>query len=205
MIKVHIATSRPIGEKCWNWAKENLPDGVELSNMQDCDIFISVMYDQLISEDFIALKKKCFNFHPGILPQYRGAGAFSWAILNGDHTFGITLHEIDTSIDHGEIIAIWKADIESYDTAGSLYAKGEEIIFELFKAFFEKIVTGKYKTFPQDNASARMYFRKDLEKAKDITRIARAFAFPGKEQAYWKDAKGEKHYLSYEVPDVENN
>lgn len=196
-MKVNLATSRAIGEKCIKWAEKNLPEDVELSSLEESDIFISILYEKLISEAFIASKKKCFNFHPGILPQYRGAGAFSWAILNGDHSFGVTLHEIDVSIDHGSVIAIETAPILDTDTAQSLFQKGEAMIFKLFKQYFVYLLQGNYEPHPQNEANARIYYRRDLERAKDITRIARAFYFTGKEQAFYLNKKGEKVYLNY--------
>ncbi|MGZ8691232.1 MAG: formyltransferase family protein, partial [Gaiellaceae bacterium] len=68
-MKVHIATSRQVGEDC-----KKLVSG--LVSMEECDIFISVLYEQIISDEFIHSKKACFNFHPAILPEYRGIGAY---------------------------------------------------------------------------------------------------------------------------------
>lgn len=197
-MKLHIATSRDIGIKCLEWAKESLPEGIELSSMNDCEIFISVMYEELVSEKFIQSKIKCFNFHPGILPKYRGSGAFSWAIINNDKIFGITLHEIDVGIDNGPIIRIDTRPIEKSDTAYSLFKKGEEMIFTMFKEEFNSLLKLDYTTTEQDEASANIYYRKDLEKAKDITCFIKAFYFPGKESAFFYNKKGEKIYINYD-------
>lgn len=168
-----------------------------MGTMEDCDVFISVLYEKLVSEDFIASKWKCFNFHPGILPQYRGSGAFSWAILNGDHHFGITLHEIDVSIDHGRIISTRTEPIPYNSTAEYLFARGEEIIIDEFKRMFHVLLLGNYGSVEQDETAAKMYYRRDLERAKDLTRYVRAFTFKGKENAYYYDHTGKKHYLVY--------
>ena len=96
-MKVHIATSRPIGMKCALWYSNSAPiwrgytEKVKLA-----DVVVSVLYDQLFTEEFIKSKKAVYNFHPGILPEYRGAGLYSWAIINGEKEFGITLHKIMT-------------------------------------------------------------------------------------------------------------
>ena len=88
--------------------------------MDECEVFISVLYDKILPASFLE-GRRCYNFHPGILPQYRGAGAFSWAILNGEKETGITLHEIDGDIDHGPIINISRFPVLPYDTASKLY------------------------------------------------------------------------------------
>lgn len=190
-IKLHIATSRPIGEVCINYAKKALD--VELVAMDECDVFISVLYDKLIPQEYIE-KHKCFNFHPGILPWYRGAGAYSWAIINGEFEAGVTLHEIDKDIDHGRVIDIQRFPIHSDDTAGSLFRKAEITIEGMFLKWLAALLIGKYETV--DQVEGRIYYRRDLEKVKDLTRFIRAFTFEGKESAYYINAKGEKIYLN---------
>lgn len=181
---IHVATSRPIGQKCIDWLTSQ---GVELVSMEECEIFISVLYDQIIPEDYIKAHK-CYNFHPGILPWYRGAGAFSWAIINGEFETGVTLHEIDKDIDHGDVIAIRRFKIEESDTAETLFKKAEQEIFEMFQTTW-KTLTARTKTKQE---SGRIYYRKELEKAKDLTRFVRAFTFEGKDNAFYINKKGKK-------------
>lgn len=174
-----IATSRQIGHKCIDFAR-NL---YILQDMEDCDIFVSVLYDKIIPEEYIKTRP-CFNFHPGILPWYRGSGAYSWAIMNGEMETGVTLHKIDKDIDHGDVIEIRRFPILPDDTAETLFHKAEDLIFIMFKAWIHRLVEGHYKAYPQ--ADGRIYYRKDLEKAKDLTRFKRAFTFEGKESAYYR-------------------
>lgn len=185
MQKTHIATSRPIGKKCIDWLKEK---GYKSYPVEDCDVFISVMYDKIIPEEYIKTHK-CFNFHPGILPWYRGAGAYSWAIINGEFETGVTLHEIDKDIDHGDVIEIRRFPIKKEDTAETLFRKAEETIFEMFKDWVGSFPTN-YEPIQQE--SGRIYYRKDLEKAKDLTKFVRAFTFEGKEDAFYINSQGEK-------------
>lgn len=190
--KLHIATSRPIGEKCKEWI---LGQGIELFPIEECDIFISVMYDKIIPESFIA-SRPCYNFHPGVLPWYRGAGAYSWAIINGEFETGVTLHKIDKDIDHGDVLEIRRFPIDRCDTAETLFAKAEITIFEMFKSFLQNgLESSMVQTIQQDG---RIYYRKDLEKARDITHFVRAFTFTGKENAFFINRKGEKIELKYE-------
>lgn len=113
-MKIYITTTTPIGVKCLEWAKNNLPKGVEFaSTMEECEIFFSVFYNKLIPVEFIRTKVRCFNFHGGILPYYRGSGTLNWAILNGERETGISLHEIDDKIDHGPVIDIQNFPLES--------------------------------------------------------------------------------------------
>tara|TARA_Y100001938_G_C8084360_1_gene431058 strand:- start:1015 stop:1626 length:612 start_codon:yes stop_codon:yes gene_type:complete len=187
MVKVYIASSRDIGTKCKNWASKHMPLGFELTeNMSESDIFISVLYDKIIKQDFIE-KRKCFNFHPGILPEYRGAGCSSWAIINGEKESGVTLHYIDSGIDTGDIICINKFPIEDLDTAYDVNEKALDTMYNSFIENFNYLLEGSMEgsIISVKQGNGKTYYRKDLEKAKDLTRFIKAFTFPGKEGAYY--------------------
>lgn len=190
--KLHIATSRPIGQQCIEWARAN---GFTLSSMEDCDVFVSILYDKIIPEEYIQTRP-CYNFHPGVLPWYRGAGAFSWAIMNGECETGVTLHKIDQFIDRGDIIHIRRFPIIPSDTAENLFRKAEDVIFELFKDLIKIIMRGELVSFKQEEG--RIYYRKDLEKARDLTKFVKAFSFKGKPNAYFINKSGQKIELKYE-------
>lgn len=195
--KVHVATSRAeqIGRRCIDYAKVHIPDGWEWAeNPWDCDVFISVLYACLLTRKFIR-SRRCYNFHPGILPHYRGSGAYSWALLNHERVTGVTLHEIDTNIDTGPIIMIGEVAITETDTAGTLFANSMDMLYDMFKRRFHDLLLNNYTTIPNDGGET--YFKTDLEQAKDITNIVKAFTFPDKESAYWVDSYGSKHYLEW--------
>jgi len=197
-MKIHIAGATPVGQICREWAAANIPDGHELTDLiEESEIFFSVFYNQLVSKEFIASRKKCFNFHGGLLPEYRGSGTINFAIINGEKETGITLHEIDDKIDHGPIIAIERMLILESDTAQTIFEKMEELIFSMFKKWFVQLVNFQYKAIPQDHSKARLYRRQDLQKAKDVTPFARAYTFYDKEKAFYINRKGEKIYLDY--------
>lgn len=196
-MKIYISTNVPIGVRCGEWAKANLPAGITLSTIEECDIFFSIFYNKLITQEFIDKRKKCFNFHGGILPEYRGSGTLNWAILNGEKESGITLHEIDHRIDHGPIIEMRKFPILETDTTEDLFVKAENTIFQMFQDWFARLVAIDYPSEPQNDNKAHLYTRKDLQDAKDLTRFARAFHTPGFEQAYYYNKKGEKIYLQW--------
>ena len=198
MIKVFIASSRSqeIGERCREYADDHLPEGYVLCDSPDlCDIFISVLYDTIVSKKFIESKIRCVNFHPGVLPDYRGAGAYSWAIINKEKFTGVTLHEIDHNIDSGPIIDIQTTLIHPQDTAESLFGRCMDILYEMFQDYFIQILSGSYQDSP--NVGGNIYLRKDLENAKDITHIVRAFTFKGKENAYFYNHDNKKIFLNY--------
>lgn len=194
-MKVHIASSRPIGVRCERWARHTYVDFQFVKDMEEADVSISVMYDKLLTEEYINRPgRRCYNFHPGILPQYRGSGAFSWAIINGETRAGVTLHAIDVNIDTGPIIEVRDFPIRDTDTAGDLFDTAMVVMETMFRDWFLRLVVdaGCWAVVPQDESKAKTYYRKHLQAARDITRIVRAFTFDGKPPAFYVNRQGEK-------------
>ena len=174
MKKVFIATSREVGEQCILWARNNTPSGFVLVNsLQEADIVLSVMY------------------------EYKGSGICTWALLNQESKFGITLHLIDQGVDTGDIIEIREFLISKDDTAFSLYEKGVKIIFKMFKDWYADLLFEDYIATPQRKNVGKCYLKKDLQKARNLTRFVKAFYFPGKDQLYYFNNKGKKIYIDY--------
>jgi folate-dependent phosphoribosylglycinamide formyltransferase PurN len=66
--------------------------------------FLQVFEDTLI--EFFKERGFFWNLHGGILPDYKGLLIPYRAIEKGEKDYGWTLHEVDTSIDTGSIIAL---------------------------------------------------------------------------------------------------
>lgn len=196
--KVYIATARDIGEKCKIWASENMPPGFELvENLKSADIVVSVLYDKIFKPNVVN-EKQCYNFHPGVLPEYKGRGICSWVIINEEECMGATLHVIDENIDTGEIIDIRKFSIQKEDTSFSLFEKTEELIYDMFVDWFCKLLKGDFISCPQLKLkNNKIYYKKDLKKAMNLTKFARAFYFPDKPSAYYYDSSGKKKDISF--------
>lgn len=184
------------GERCREWAEKIIPENYFLeTDIDKADVVFSIYEKNLFSKDFLK-GKKIFNFHHGILPSYRGTGTHTWAIVNGEKEFGITLHEIDEGIDTGPIIDVKTYPIGELDTAELLVLKGNEVVVSMFVEWFERLCKGDYEAKPQE-LKGNLYQRKDLERLKDLSNIVRAFQFTGKEPCFYDDAAGQRHYLKF--------
>lgn len=67
-------------------------------------IFICGFHHKL-DKEFIGQFKHIINIHPSCLPYYRGPEPITWALLDHQTHFGITLHYVDINIDTGNIIS----------------------------------------------------------------------------------------------------
>ena len=95
------------------------------------------------------------NYHPSLLPKYRGGSAINWAIINGETETGVTIHFIDEGVDTGPILLQEKVDISPDDTVKSvyfdkLYPLGIKMIAEAVRLIRE----GKAVPTDQDESAA---------------------------------------------------
>ena len=84
------------------------------------------------------LDKSIFiNFHPGILPYYKGSLSTVWSMINKEGNTGGTWHYISADVDKGNIIDSFKIPIRKDSTAFSLnhqvFSKGICIINKVLK------------------------------------------------------------------------
>ena len=188
--KIFISDNKEIGLKCKQWAKNNLPDGFEITHIiEECDIFISILYDKILSKDFIQTRE-CYNFHPAKLPEYAGVGGCTWSILFGESHHYITLLTMDEGIDTGSIIDKCKFEIENTDTASTLFKRMEDHMYLFFQQWFEKLCKDDINPTPQDLTQRQLFTKQSLRELLDQTRLVRATHFPGKPGLYYHDASG---------------
>lgn len=86
------------------------------------------------------------NYHPSLLPKYRGGSAINWAIINGETETGVTIHYIDEGVDTGPILLQESVEITPDDTVKSVYFKklyplGIKMITEAVKQIREEAAT----------------------------------------------------------------
>ena len=95
------------------------------------------------------------NYHPSLLPKYRGGAAMNWAIIHGENKTGVTIHFIDEGIDTGPILLQAEVSIDPNDTLKTVYFKklyplGIKMISEAVRLIRE----GNAKPIPQDDTEA---------------------------------------------------
>lgn len=61
-------------------------------------------FNQRFRPDTIAAFESLVNFHPSILPRYRGPVPSRWCLRLGESTTGFTLHRVDAGIDTGDVL-----------------------------------------------------------------------------------------------------
>lgn len=133
------------------------------------DIIFCIGSTQIIPKDILVIPKLgCLNIHPALLPKYRGRFSTAYAIFNGEKYTGVTLHWMDEGIDSGPIIMQERIEINSDDTAKSLYDKFTAVGEKMFVKFINMLLSGeKIESASQDESQAT-YFPKKLPNKGEI-------------------------------------
>lgn len=88
------------------------------------DLFVSAGYGQLLPLSWLQFPTvAALNIHFSLLPKYRGAMPAEWALLCGESQTGVTLMEMNTQLDGGNIISQTSLPITPDDTRETLYSK----------------------------------------------------------------------------------
>jgi methionyl-tRNA formyltransferase len=66
------------------------------------------------------------NLHPAPLPEYRWSHGIEHCLLNGDDTFGATLHYCDAGIDTGPVIEVRRFPVCHNDNATDVWRKVDQ-------------------------------------------------------------------------------
>jgi phosphoribosylglycinamide formyltransferase-1 len=83
----------------------------------------------LIPENLVdSFENKIINIHPALLPNYGGKGMYGMhvhnAVINAkEKESGITIHYVNKHYDEGKVIAQFKCEIKTTDTAEDLANK----------------------------------------------------------------------------------
>ena len=123
---IEIAKSRGIPLLCP--ASVNSDESLAEIGRFGADLHVSMSYDQILREKILSLPPRgTLNCHAGALPFYRGRNPLTWAIINGEAEFGVTVHWVDLGIDTGDIVLQVKTPIRPTDTYATLLASAEEL------------------------------------------------------------------------------
>jgi len=101
----------------------------------ETDLFVSMSFNQIFKPNTANLSPLgTINCHAGKLPLYKGRNILTWALINDEKEFGITVHYIDEGIDTGDIILQRCFPINDDDTYKSLlevaYEECANILFD---------------------------------------------------------------------------
>jgi methionyl-tRNA formyltransferase len=156
------------------------------------DTAIVASYGKILPKTLLNLfPLGAINWHPSLLPLYRGPTPVQTALLDGATNIGLTWIEMDDKMDEGNIILQKEIPISTGDNFGLVIDKAVKLGVETLHTVLdlvEKHAKGTYVYIPQDHTAATYttMLTKDMGTiypsalpAVSIERMVRAYsAFP---------------------------
>jgi len=120
------------------------------------EIGIMAFVLQFAPQDFVTIPEHgTIQYHPSLLPKYRGPSSINWPIIRGDTKTGLTIFRPTDGLDEGPVILQKETPISPDDTLGTVYF---DRLFPMgVKAMLEAadlVVSAKHKETAQDESRA---------------------------------------------------
>ncbi len=86
------------------------------------DLQVMAFVTLFVPEEFLNLPTHgSIQYHPSLLPAYRGASAINWPIILGEKETGLSIFWPDNGLDTGDVLLQKTTPISATDTLGSVY------------------------------------------------------------------------------------
>ena len=122
----------------------------------EADLGIMAYVLQFAPQDFVGIPKHgTIQFHPSLLPRYRGPSSINWPIIRGDRKTGLSIFRPTDGLDEGPVVLQKTTHIGPDDTLGSVYfdrlfPMGVQAMLEAA----DLVVAGGHREYPQDESQA---------------------------------------------------
>jgi len=137
---------------------KSLRDAEAMQTLQGLAVDIGIMAFvlQFAPQEFVNIPKHgTIQYHPSLLPKYRGPSSINWPISLGETQTGLTIFRPTDGLDEGPVILQKTTPIGPDDTLGTVYF---DRLFPLgVQAMVEAadlVVAGKHKEVVQDESQA---------------------------------------------------
>ena len=111
-------------------ARHLAADVTDLTRGGEIDFLFNYLSPVIVPERILqSIKRAAINFHPAP-PEWPGIGSASYALYEGDETFGVTAHVMTAKVDSGAIVRSMRFPIVPDDDCESLFQRA--LHFSLF-------------------------------------------------------------------------
>lgn len=176
--------------------KEELSEIIKITRP---DLCIVAAYGIIIPKEALDIPKLgMINFHPSLLPLYRGPSPITAPILNGDSKTGVSIIKISEEMDAGDIILQREIDLNGTEKTPELSQELAQLGATMITEIIPKIKNKTINPIKQNDKEAT--YTKIIKKedgkidwqnqtASDIEKMSRAFyPWPGA-YSFWKGKK----------------
>jgi methionyl-tRNA formyltransferase len=88
----------------------------------DVELGIMAFVLQFAPQEFVSIPQRgTIQYHPSLLPKYRGPSSINWPIIRGDTKTGLSIFRPTDGLDEGPVILQKETPIGPDDTLGTVY------------------------------------------------------------------------------------
>jgi len=144
------------GVQVFQFASLKSPEAHDAMKKLNADIGIMAFVLQFAPQEFVNIPRKgTIQYHPSLLPLYRGPSSINWPIIRGDRKTGLTIFRPTDGLDEGPVVLQKETEISPDDTLGTVYF--DRLFPQGVKAMLEAadlVMAGKHKEVVQDETKA---------------------------------------------------
>jgi len=150
------AAAQEKGLKIFQFASLRNKEAMDAMRALNADLGIMAFVLQFAPQEFVKIPKKgTIQYHPSLLPKYRGPSSINWPIIRGDAKTGLSIFRPTDGLDEGPVILQKETPISPDDTLGSVYfdrlfPMGVQAMLEAADA----VMAGKHRETVQDETRA---------------------------------------------------
>ena len=144
------------GVKLFQLPSLKSPEAVQQMKALNADIGIMAFVLQFAPQEFVNVPRHgTIQYHPSLLPKYRGPSSINWPIIRGDTRTGLSIFRPTDGLDEGPVLLQKETPIGPDDTLGTVYF---DRLFPMgVKAMLEAadlVFSSKHKEIVQDESQA---------------------------------------------------
>jgi methionyl-tRNA formyltransferase len=150
------AAAREKGVQVFQFASLKSDEAKAAMKKLDAELGIMAFVLQFAPQDFVNIPKRgTIQYHPSLLPKYRGPSSINWPIIRGDSRTGLTIFRPNDGLDEGPVVLQKETAIGPDDTLGTVYF---DRLFPMgVKAMLEAadlVAAGRQREVVQDESQA---------------------------------------------------
>ena len=144
------------GVEVFQFPSLKTPEAKNALRKLDVEIGIMAFVLQFAPQDFVTIPRHgTIQYHPSLLPKYRGPSSINWPISRGEMKTGLTIFRPTDGLDEGPVILQKETLVSPDDTLGTVYfdrlfPMGVQAMVEAA----DLVVSGKHRELVQDESQA---------------------------------------------------
>ena len=144
------------GLKVYQFKSLRAPEAGQALAAAKADIGIMAFVLQFAPQEFVSIPARgTIQYHPSLLPKFRGPSSINWPLIKGETETGLTIFRPSDGLDEGAVILQKRTPVSADDTLGSVYF---DRLFPMGVAAMleaaDLVTAGKHKELIQDDTRA---------------------------------------------------